>query len=696
MKSMKKKIGQILMEEGLVTQKQIDNALLFQKGKNKKLGKILIEIGYVTGEQVAAALSSQMTIPLVDCSDFTITNELKSVVSKDIAEKKMVFPLGMSRKKLLIAMADPLDWQSSDEIAFRTGMNVLVMVAPETNILDAIEKNYGSSDHVWDILKEIPAYERVEFVKDHKEDEVDITSTESMFKMSAAPPIVKLVTMIMADAVKARASDIHFEAGSKYVQVRYRIDGDLREILRYPKRIQNPVISRIKIISNLDITNRRLPQDGRSTLRVEDRDIDLRISTMPSAYGEKIVIRLLDRIAGLKSLVGLGISDIIFKPMIDMFSAPQGMILVTGPTGSGKSTTLYAVLQQMRTEKENIISIEDPVEYKIKGITQIEVNEGTGLSFPVALRSVFRQDPDIIMIGEVRDLETAEIAVRSALTGHLVLSTLHTNDAVSSITRLLDIGVPAYLVNSAIMGILAQRLVKKICVNCRTDIEPPVELLKNIHLPLSNSYRGTGCRECNYTGYSGRVGVFEFLKVNPEIRSLITRFTNEDDLWDAARESGAVTLFDDAWQKVDKGITTVEEVIAKIPYRFFDERTGRTRKKRRTKILLYNLADNERDTVRAILEPEGYRILAGSGGDILQEVVKDAPAMVIVNASDDEYPQVRELRKNIRGACTPVFAIKDRDNGGNEEKGFDSGIRAFINRPVTAEKMFNIMDSLVA
>lgn len=567
---MRKKIGETLIDAGLITQEQLEKALTFQKGKNKRLGKVLIELGYVNEVQVAEALSKQLFLPLVDCSSYTITKELISVVPKEIAEKKTVFPLELKDERLLLAMADPLDWQTMDEIAFETGYIISVAVSSETNILDAIEKHYGSVEKIWDFLKEIPTYKEVEFLKDiviQKEEEVNI---QSLYKLSEAPPIVKLVTMILVDAVKSRASDVHIEPMEQNVQVRYRIDGDLRNTLKYPRHIHDSVISRVKILSNLDITNRRLPQDGRTTLRMVEKNIDLRVSTLPSVYGETIVVRLLDRTTGLVPLSKLGISEQILKPLISLCNQPQGMILVTGPTGSGKTTTLYAILHQLRSETENIISIEDPVEYKLPGVTQVAVNDAIGLSFSNVLRSILRQDPDIIMVGEIRDRDTVDIAARSALTGHLVLSTVHTNDTVSTIARLLDIGLEPFLVSSAISGILAQRLVRRICPKCKVKTEPPKELIESKFPSLRAYYKGTGCRDCQFTGYLGQVGVYEFLPMNIKLKRLISKDISEDELWNAAKESGTVTLFEDAWSKVNDGITTVEEVISKIPYKLID------------------------------------------------------------------------------------------------------------------------------
>ena len=560
----KKKIGELLIDEGLINDDQLETALTIQKGKGKKLGKVLVELGYVTDIQVTEALTRQLSLQMVDCNNYSPPKELLALVPKVTAEQKLVLPIELKEKNLLVAMANPLDWETIEDLSFETGLKISVSIAGEANILDSIEKLYGDEDETLDLLDGLPSYDDVEFLKE--EEEEDNANFQSLYQNSEAAPIVKLVTMLIADAVKSGASDIHIEPREKSTQVRYRIDGNLKNIREYPKQIQDAVVSRVKIISNLDITNRRHPQDGRSALRLEKHTVDLRISTLPSIYGEKIVIRLLDPSSGLIPLAQLGISDHVLKPLIDIFSQPQGMLMVTGPTGSGKTTTLYSILQQVRTETKNIITLEDPVEYKLSAITQVGINEGIGFTFSSALRSVLRQDPDIVMVGEIRDLDTAEIGSRAALTGHFVLSTLHTNDTVSTITRLIDIGLEPFLVTAAVSGVIAQRLIRKICSNCKVEAPAPEDLGK-FNLPrLEKYYKGSGCDKCSHTGYKGRIGVYELVKMDSKLKRLITKDFTVDDLWESVRESGTKSLFEDAWLKVIEGQTTVEEVIAKIPF----------------------------------------------------------------------------------------------------------------------------------
>lgn len=413
-KNNKSKIGEHLIMEGLITKEILDNALVHQKGKNKKIGKILIELGHLDEVQIAKALSDQLSLPVVDCNKYAPGTELLSYVVKETAEQKMVLPLEIKNKRLLLAMVNPLDYRTADDVSFKSGMKLDIVIATETNLLNAIDTFYGASDYTWDILREIHTYEEAEFVKEEITADKQSINMSALYKESEAPPIVRLVTMIIADAVNMNASDIHIEPREKHVQVRYRIDGELKNINQYSKYIHNSVISRIKIISNLDITNRRLPQDGRSALRLKDKTVDLRISTLPSVHGEKIVLRILDPASGLIALDKLGVPDHILKPLITLSNQPQGMLLITGPTGSGKTTTLYSILQLLQKEAKNIITLENPVEYKLNEITQVGINDDIGFTFATALRTVLRQDPDIIMVGEIRDLDTAQIATRSA------------------------------------------------------------------------------------------------------------------------------------------------------------------------------------------------------------------------------------------------------------------------------------------
>ena len=585
---MRKKIGQILIELGLITEKQLDHALTAKKTTKKRLGEVLIELGFVTESDISSAISKKLNIPIVDCSAYEISNDLMRIIPRQKAFEKLIFPIEKRDNTIILAMADPLDYTTIDETSFRAKLEVLPVVSYKQAILKAIERNYSDtndSDNLIDIygdaidslgVKAEISEKDIQFLstEDIESSEESDISAEALHLKSKVPKVVNFVTKIILMAAKKQASDIHIEPQEKYIQVRFRIDGELQNILRYKKETHSSIVSRIKIISDMDITNRRTPQDGSALVSFQGQEIDLRVSTLPSVYGEKIVIRLLNRGAGIVSLEDLGMPNNIKNSVVELLKQPQGMFIVTGPTGSGKTTTLYACLNYIRSETINIVTIEDPVEYRLKGITQVSVNEAVGRTFASVLRSFFRQDPDIIKIGEIRDLETAEIAIKSALTGHLVLTTLHTNNTIATITRLIDIGIPSYLVSSAVRGILAQRLVRKICNRCKVTSDPSYDRLDDITglIPSSSGlsphtkiYYGAGCQACSNTGYSGRIAIYEYLLISPALKKLISQNASEEDLFIAAKNEGATFLFEDAINKVKAGITTIDEVIAKIP-----------------------------------------------------------------------------------------------------------------------------------
>ncbi|MEN8263546.1 MAG: ATPase, T2SS/T4P/T4SS family [Nitrospirota bacterium] len=692
----KKKLGEILVEEELITSEQLKNALTLLKGKNKKLGKVLIELGYINEMQVAETLTKQFSLRMVDCSNYTPSKEVLALVSREVAERKLVLPLELKGRNLLIAMANPLDWETIEDISFETSLKISVDISSENSILNAIEEHYGAAEETWDVLKELPSYDRVEFVKEDPDEEGQDSNFQSLYQNSEAPPIVRLVTMVIADAVKCGASDIHIEPREKNVQVRYRMDGVLKNIQSYPKQIQEAVISRIKIISNLDITNKRFPQDGRSALRLEKKSVDLRISTMPSVYGEKVVIRLLDSSTGLVPLSQLGISENILKPLINVFSQPQGMLLVTGPTGSGKTTSLYSILQQVRTETKNIITLEDPVEYKLGGITQVGINEAIGFTFANALRSVLRQDPDIVMVGEIRDLDTAEIGARAALTGHLVLSTLHTNDTISTISRLIDIGLEPFLVTSAVSGIIAQRLIRRICLACKTKVPPPEDAARFNLPPITEYYSGAGCSKCNNTGYKGRVGVYELVIMNTKLKRLVSKTFTENDLWKSAMESGTRTMFEDAWSKILEGETTYEEVISKIPFpEILTENAPVTAPANSKKVLLFDNDENEINMIRSALESDGFEVIHSTNGEMVEMTKREDPLLIIINNSREKLDHLKELRNTSRLAYTPIICLADIEFKEHEAEGFSMGVSDFIYRPLDPQKLMHSINRII-
>lgn len=557
-----KKRGEMLVELGLISNEQLRHALSIQKTGKQKIEKILIELGLVTKEQITESISKKLNIPIVFCEDYKISDESKKLIPKDVAKKELILPIEKKNNTLILAMADPLDFRTIDYIAFTTKLKVSPVISYEQSIIKAIEQNYGDS-------ADIPADKEVRFMEEKIDSDID-----ALYTTTKAPLIINFVETVIADALKARASDIHIEPRDKYSQIRFRIDGGLHNIRTYDKNIHDSVVSRIKIIAGLDITSRRLPQDGSTHISFRDKEVDLRISTVPTIYGEKVVVRLLDQSIGVIPLSDLAMPDSIRISVVEIFKRPQGMLIVTGPTGSGKTTTLYACLSQLRSETKNIVTIEDPVEYKLEGITQIQINEMIGRTFATVLRAVLRQDPDIIKIGEIRDLETAEIAIRASLTGHLVLTTLHTNNTVATITRLMDIGIPTYLINSAISGVLAQRLVRRLCDSCKVESKIQDDLssiIDQYRLPkLTSHYISAGCPKCFNTGYVGRIAVYEYLPMSQPFKRLISKNVSEEELLIAAKNDGVNFLFDDAWNKVKAGITTAEEVVTKVPLDYYE------------------------------------------------------------------------------------------------------------------------------
>ena len=469
-------------------------------------------------------------------------------------------PLHLDGDTLRIAMADPGDFYTVDTLKLACGLNIEVCRGREEDILAAIEKLYGTGSQSLEMIIEEAGKDTDDISSD------GVVDADHLRDLASEAPIIRLVNRLILNAVEVRASDIHFEPFENEFKVRYRIDGILHNVESPPSRLQDAIISRVKIMAKMDIAERRLPRDGRIKLKVLDREIDFRVSTLPTIHGESLVMRILDRDALILDLEKLGLPEDLLPEYIELITKPYGMILVTGPTGSGKTTTLYTTLAKINSPETKIITLEEPVEYQLRGVNQIQVNTKIGMTFANGLRSIVRQDPDVILVGEIRDRETAEVAIQSALTGHLLFSTLHTNDAAGAITRLLDIGVENFLLSSTLLGILAQRLVRVICPHCKERIEPEGKLLKAMNLSPDKIrgiqfFAGKGCEECNHTGFKGRIGIFEYLPVDDDIRKEITARSSTERIKDVAHNKGLVTLRQDGWDKVEKGITTVSEVL---------------------------------------------------------------------------------------------------------------------------------------
>lgn len=557
----KKRLGDMLVEEGKISIEELEQALRRQRAQGKRLGELLIEEGLVVEDEIIAVLEKQLGIKRIKLDDINIDRKAIKSIPETLAIKHILIPIGFSANKIVIAMWDPLNIFAIDDIRIASGFEVQSFIATKKEILSAIERYY-SDQQVQKAAEELSK----EKLEDAKQNELEDDLIE--FNDIKNAPVVKMVDYLIKNAVEARASDIHIEPFERYVKIRYRIDGQLQEISRLSKETLAALVTRIKILSNLNIAERRIPQDGRILTKVGEKDIDLRVSILPTVFGEKAVIRVLNRNSYLVGRENLGMTDSELKQLDNIIKNPYGIILVTGPTGSGKSTTLYSLLNDLNSGDKNIVTVEDPVEYMIDGINQVNVNAKAGMTFASGLRSILRQDPDIIMIGEIRDNETAQIAIRAAITGHLVLSTIHTNDAPSSIVRLIDMGIEPYLTATSISGVIAQRLIRKICPRCKVpyianEYEKKLLGAKEGESLILN--RGNGCGHCNNTGYEGRTGVYEIMEITREHRDSIMMGSNSDAIRDLSIKKGMRTINMACKDLVLRGITTVEELV-KIAY----------------------------------------------------------------------------------------------------------------------------------
>ncbi|MBP2674928.1 MAG: type secretion system protein GspE, partial [Deltaproteobacteria bacterium] len=555
----KKRLGELLVEAGLLSEKDLTKALSEQRSRRGKLGEMIVSLGLASEAEIAQTLSTQLGITLLDLPNTPVEPQAIELIGEKVARKHLIVPISIDQKELQIAMADPLSFEAFEDVRFASGYTIRPFLATRADILWAIDQHYHLGSSLTTIVKDIADERMVEVVGDQGDGEG--RDVEDLRKKSEAAPVIRMVNLIIAEAAEHGASDIHIEPTKTNLQIRNRIDGLLHKTMDLPKWVQGAVISRVKIMAKMDIAEKRLPQDGRIGVRIGGRNLDLRISTVPANYGEKVVIRILDSANANISLDVMGLTPTEYATMEDIINRPQGIILVTGPTGSGKTTTLYGVLNKIKSVTENITTIEDPIEYELSGINQVAVQEKIGLTFPTMLRSLLRQDPDIIMVGEMRDGDTASIAVQAALTGHLVFSTIHTNSCIATVTRLRDLGIPSYLIATTIIGIVAQRLVRTICQKCRVPTTPSERDILRLGLkPNAHVYRGEGCPACNGTGYKGRTGIFEIMVFNQAIRDLISLNSTESELRQAALSRGMVTLGQNALEKVVSGVTTVDEV----------------------------------------------------------------------------------------------------------------------------------------
>jgi type IV pilus assembly protein PilB len=668
-------LGQMLMERGIIDARQLDEVLLRQKvERGSRIGRLLVDLGYVTEAQISEVIADQLNIPAADLVAVDVPPEVLARVPKDLAVKYVALPWFVEGRDLYLIMADPTNLAAADAIAFASGLKVKPVVAPESEVVAALARFYSDEDASLAQFENIDIAGQLAVVS---EAEMEAAVEEDLEKAAQAIPLVKLVNGILTDAIRAGASDIHVEPQLKAVVLRYRVDGLLRQVMTMPKSVQQKVVSRVKIMSQMDISERRKPQDGRAFIRLEGRQYDLRVSTLPTADGEKVVIRILVQERAKVSLEELGFEPDVLAGWKDALKRPQGMLLVTGPTGSGKTSTLYASLNFLLSETTNIVTVEDPVEYRLSGVNQVAVSERAGLTFATGLRSILRQDPDVVMVGEIRDLETAQVAFQAAQTGHLVLSTLHTNDAPSAVTRLVEMGIPAYVVASSLVAVLAQRLVRRLC-DCagREAGGPPVP---------------RGCEVCRFTGFRGRIGVYELMRTTPRVRSVLLAGASDDVVRSAAQASGMRTMFADGGRKAGRGLTVVEEVRRVVPPDDPEEAgeasvpaalSEKAREPRPPRVLVVDDDEALLEALEETLREERYDVItARDGQQALAAVHRDHPDLVLTDQQMpglDGLELLRRMRKDLATRQIPVVFLTVLDSVDAEARALDLGADDFV------------------
>jgi len=720
----RKRLGESLVDAGLIDDKTLSKALEIQKIKRKKLGQVLLDMGVVDEDGIAKTVSKQFNIPLVRLDDIEIPKEVIDLVPAEMAEGYLLVPVEEKGRTLLLAMANPLEPYAVDDVRFVTRMPIVVAVATQGEVLRALEKYYPQKALQKDLKGGSAIDGGVEVVQENQEEE-DIEDIKSL---TERPPVVRFVNEILADAINLKASDIHIEPQKTTAIVRYRIDGILRDVMQTDRHVHAPVVSRIKILSGMDISIRRKPQDGRCHVKRGEYSYDLRVSTIPTSYGEKVTLRILNPESAKIGLGDLGLSSKSVAALEEGITMPQGMLLVTGPTGSGKSSTLYACLNRLNTRQVNIVTVEDPVEFEIKGVNQVQINPLAGITFASGLRSILRQDPDIVMVGEIRDAETASIAIQAAQTGHLVLSTLHTNDAPSAISRLLDLKVEPFLIAASLHAVVGQRLVRKICEGCKVPDSLTPSTLKRLepYLPGVKSpsfWKGTGCEACQYTGYVGRTGIFEVLRMTAGLRSKIEPGFSVFTLKKAAEREGYEPMFQDGIRKALEGLTTVEEVFRVSPPEFersaemevlvspivqetpeemiFPElQSSSVTLPRPKKILVANDSEMTCRVLRNVLEAESFLVLtAENAAEAMRLILKEKPDLLVTDFLTPEMDGpslIKKLRSQLSTRYLPILMLTPRGDVGSRAKWSKAGADDYLATPVEANRLVAHIHQLLA
>ncbi len=716
-------VQDILARSGIVDAQSLERALEIQARDGGSLGRIIADLGLAHEEAVAQAVAAGLGLEHVNLDETEPPAESDLCLLPEFCRQRRVLPLGVRDRSLRLAMSDPLDLGTLQDVEFRTSRRVVAVVAGESAIFRMLKRLYPEIEQSGMPYDLIPTVNPEGELEGSGEDDYEVVDPAELAKDVKLPPIVRLVNLVLTDAAKAGASDIHLEPQETALQVRQRVDGMLRDVLKIPKHLQASVVSRLKIISGMDIAERRKPQDGRSRLRVQQRRIDLRVSTLPTNYGEKVVIRLLDSAGARTDMAQLGFASDLLQKFQDLLSRPQGMILVTGPTGSGKTSTLYASLNWIKSPVKNIITVEDPIEYQLEGINQVQINTRAGVTFAAGLRSILRQDPNIVLVGEIRDQETAGIALEAAQTGHLILSTLHTNDAPSSITRLVDLGVEPFMVASSVIGILAQRLLRRVCPACVSDRAPAPAVLERFggagRLPAEARWRvGAGCEECGQSGYKGRLAIHELLLVGDESRDLISRRAADHQVREASRRSGMRSLTEDGVAKAAQGLTTLDEVLRVAPPE--EERVGlgpprpldavpaagprrieepapssatppSGRNGGQARVLIVEDSPTVVTVVKYFLELEGFEVLVAEDGLAGLEMARRAAPDVVVSDLNmpgmDGLSLTRTLRDDPRTRGMAILLLTSEGSPDSEARGLEVGADDYLVKPVEPKRL---------
>jgi type IV pilus assembly protein PilB len=710
----RKRLGELLIEGGLIDEQTLRQALETQKVQKRRIGQILVNMGVVDDMAIARVLSTQLRLPLIHLEDLSVPPEILSLVPQEIAENYLLLPLRLENRLLTVAMVNPLEFYAIDDVRFATGLDVSMAVSPESEMISALARHYpkGELDRGADNWPNIE--ESLEVVKTVESDDPD---EQELLKLTHMAPVVRFSNAILADAIKLRASDVHIEPQKNAVIVRYRVDGILHEILKTERHVHASLVSRIKVMAGMDISIRRKPQDGRARVRYRRKPYDLRVSTIPTSYGEKVTLRILDSDASRVQLENLGLSDAGLKTILDAIRHPQGIFLVTGPTGSGKSSTLYACLNRLNSPKVNIITVEDPVEYDIDGINQVQINTKAGITFAAGLRSILRQDPDIVMVGEIRDTETARIAFQAAQTGHLVLSTLHTNDAPATVIRLLDLEVEDYLISGSLLAVIGQRLVRKICRACRVQDPVSPNLLHQMRHYLAGTvdpvfYTGKGCEVCQYTGYTGRMGLFEVMRMTPALTEMIGPRVTDVDIRRAAMREGYRPLAVDGIEKALAGSTSLAEVfrvappdlqtaedalIQKSPLDPSEEDNFSADERpvvaniRPRRILIADDSEIVIKVLSNILESENYRVISAADGlEAIEKARRERPDLILTDLAMPRMngiELVKALKSRLSTRFIPIVMLTARKEVDTEVEGMEAGADDYLTKPVNPKRL---------